>query len=359
MINISAGSSCIVFYVMRTCSLSFPWGWFTLLILVALPTGCTAVATVKKQSNLTPKDQLLAFAAIEQGSDAPVHSSILHGKERHTTTGRLRFAKANHDPLASVLKLGFRGRLTNSSRNHKGNSDQTSFTYGVTLRSLARALKCGGLALGSTAGSTAGSTVAMEGIRYRRIATSPVLAVVLTLACVLSVAAVKRNEQGLPTTCRSWHPRPTGVRGTRRSSGTPVLGDAIVATVDTQEAASALSANGSLSWKGRVERWWGRRARTGVKMDRLKERLLLKAPRFPLAYASWWHALQDRRKVGSESLSGARPHIARGLPFNIYACIHRPATAGPASTSIPIIAKPQLRFFRTLPFLLEKNSARS
>lgn len=326
MVNIFTRSGYIVFYAMHMCTISFPCVGVTLLLLVALSTGCTA-ATVKKQLQLIPQEHLLAFVANEQD------------KGRHTSTGRSRSSRAKRYALASVLKLGVRDRLTNDRSNNK----TTGSSFGVAvLQSIAIALKRGGLALGG-----AGSTAAAEGIRHRSVASSPVLAVVVTLACVLSVAAVNTAHIA---------PRPTGARGMRRSS---VVGDTVVATVHTQGTVSALSGDGvkgeggSSSWKGRLERWRERRGRTRVKVGRLKEKLLHKAPTFPLAYGSWWQALQDRREVGSESLRGARPACGSGF---ISSLMRASSANGWVSFHVNSI-KPPLRFFRTRAIVLRTTTA--
>lgn len=169
------------------------------------------------------------------------------------------------------------GRITGDSTTNNTNGGQgggtkpTASSGNVSvLQSIVRALKSS-FTLGN-AGVRCGST--------------SFLAILVTAACVLTVAA--NNTIGS---------RPAA--GVGDATTTTVVYNPTVPLLATTPAAPA----GDSTGERRAASSWRRalRIRSTAASRRAKaarSRLLRKAPRFPLAHVSWWTALQDRRQVG-------------------------------------------------------------
>lgn len=148
---------------------------------------------------------------------------------------------------------------------------------------------------------------------------SKIVAIVLGVACLLSVAAantVASRSSGRMGWGRSSSSSSSGTSDVfvaHSSNSTAVLSDAGGAHADEDEARVHSSSGPFVSLRMRMgslssgeDAAVGRGRRRIPVLGRPQRRVnaaLVKAPRFPLAYVSWWKALYDRREVGALTLS--------------------------------------------------------
>lgn len=147
---------------------------------------------------------------------------------------------------------------------------------------------------------------------------SKIVAIVLGVACLLSVAAA--NTVAVRSSGRmGWEHSSSSSSGTSNlfvansSNSTAVLTGAGEAHADEDEARGHSSNGPFVSLRRRMgslasgeDAAVGRGRRRIPVLGRPQWRVnaaLVKAPRFPLAYVSWWKALHDRREVGTLTAS--------------------------------------------------------
>lgn len=147
--------------------------------------------------------------------------------------------------------------ITNTTTKSAGEGASTFFNR------VARVLK-DGLAQ-SGAGARRGSTIVI---------------VILGVACILSVAAANTIVS---------HPAGWVRWGARSTNSNSTIVEVVADPLDVGVEGDAGKSRLLSSLKG-----LGRRGPVAG-----SERLLAKAPRFPLAYVPWWKAVQDRRKVST------------------------------------------------------------
>ena len=230
--------------------------------------------------------------------------------------------------LASILKLSYRERKPHGAlqqqpqpepsagflerlRARFGNDDTPS----TTTMSTTTTATAGGGGAGATAvaaflqqvtrlfrSELAQSSSAGVGAQLGR--GSKIVAIVLGVACLLSVAAANTVVSRSSGWVGCW-----GRRGGESKLADCGIKSNTTALALTGNAADAVdddkcsSTSRLLSLRRKVGRLGiGSREEdatgTGGRRRILRAPALLKAPRFPLAYVSWWKALRDRREVG-------------------------------------------------------------